>query len=352
MSLPPAAKRPAPQFKPLHPLRDHLCADHAQWWTTPRPTAPAEGVLRFEPDAREGYFVSAASSPPPNVPALDSFDVCVVHGPCMDGVAAAMLVSSKRPDLPLLHTDHQRRALITDELRDKNVLFVDFSPKPSEVAAWGMRDYFALDHHPEALDLPEPRRFHRLRESGASLAWLYTHAFDTGAAPLPDYVRAVRAVDTGNKIVCPPARCVYTAVGMLRKDAALCMGCHAHALYHLDDMVTLDLLLAETERWKRCQALAATVRRSEYKGTPVLVLACGDFSVLSDTLSLALNGNADAVAVAWRPGAAPGDLVWSAQSEDEKRGLARALALSFGGGGHGTAAGFHTSGFTPNELFP
>lgn len=318
---------------------------------------PDPGYLTSaEVHRRDALLACMPGSAEPDADGLPVVDVCVVHYPCMDGIAAAAVVHDIHPAVPILHTDHARIRLITNELRGKTVLFVDIAPMPEMAGQWGMKQFFILDHHPETADLARlygpDRMLCRSKESGASLAWWFVH----GHARFPTSVLATRANDTYDYSTCPDARVYYAGMRALGGGRSVeCLLCHVESLYNLDAVVTPEALTAEHARAKACAKLALTAQRMYHGTTPVYVVSGERYELINDAAREILT-RTDGLSAhdihERRNGVALfRALVTSDQGQSTKWSTrclsgdaARRLAKLFGGNGHDQAAGFSTPG--------
>lgn len=78
-------------------------------------------------------------------------DICVYHGDCDDGFAAAWVVKNKWPDVELIAGAHGR-PLLESSYRDMNILFVDFSLPKEQLISLGKvaKSIVILDHRKTA----------------------------------------------------------------------------------------------------------------------------------------------------------------------------------------------------------
>lgn len=346
---------------PLHPVKEWLCPEHKEKGELYTPPCVISGQVVEGPECvhdetaldfycdprRDGYLVSSDIGVE-DARSIGRVDMFVVHGPCMDGLAAAGVLLDRLGGLGNIYaTTHEELARVTDEFRGKNVCFIDICPRPEDIARWEMRDYFVADHHPAAAELPDKSRvLYAPRESGATLAWFIA----TGDLDFPAYLRAVRSCDTYNFKTCPDARQAYAAMERLAPNGAAkrCVGCHRRALYQLGSMLTPEVIESERMHRAECEDLAKTACKRWHGATPAYIVRTEEYRLISDACHAVLTAededekdrrNGVAVVVRKSPNE-PGRLLVSARSLDEQLGLARTVARMHGGNGHPCAAGF------------
>lgn len=343
---------------PLHPVKEWLCPEHKEkgedYFPIDTENGPSDWLdldydttaLKFYRDPRHNGYLSPDDMGTKDEYLLDLVDVFVVHGPCMDGLAAAGVLLDRICGIEKIYaTTHDELARVTDEFKGKSVCFIDICPRQEDIARWEMKDYFVADHHPAAAELQDQSKvLHAPRESGATLAWFLT----TGDLDFPAYLRAVRSCDTYNFKTCPDARVAYAAMENLAPNGAAkrCVGCHRRALYQLGAMLTPEVVEKERMHRAECQDLARTASKRWHGSTPAYILHTEEYRLISDACHEVLTTGDEkdyrgGVAVAVRKNLnEPGVLLVSVRSLDEQLGLARTVARMHGGNGHPCAAGF------------
>lgn len=131
-------------------------------------------------------------------------DLCIYHGGCDDGFAAALVVWHKWPDIQFIAGVYGKEP---PDVSGKNVLMVDFSYKRPVIEAMAKKAYSLtiLDHHKTAqADLADLEAWAAMEgigasvevifdmhHSGAVLAWQFFH----GAAPIPYFLKLIEDRD-------------------------------------------------------------------------------------------------------------------------------------------------------------
>jgi oligoribonuclease NrnB/cAMP/cGMP phosphodiesterase (DHH superfamily) len=145
-------------------------------------------------------------------------DVCVYHGACDDGFAAAWAVWKRWPDCKFIPGLYGKEP-VPEQLSDKRVLMVDFSYKREVLDALDciVRDMTIIDHHKtaqadletfaifnpvsaddidEVLAATQPglgpiRAWFDMQQSGAMMAWKFTHP----GALIPHFIELIQDRD-------------------------------------------------------------------------------------------------------------------------------------------------------------
>lgn len=275
--------------------------------------------------------------------------LCIYHGGCTDGVAAAWAIWKKFPTWKFYPGVYQKEPPYDLIAGAEEVVFVDFSYKQNvmrKVAKAGKR-LTVLDHHKTARDDLIPLFEEGVIDAGefdmgrcgALMAWDYYH--DASARP-----PLLMKVDAQDRFT--PDR-----------DAATIMALRSYAHKPDDDTVTAwqrlmiwwDWLMTDEgfnalssdgqaihryyrARVEETKPHAAPVDIGEYKGVPVVN---APFYLASDVAGeLAVNAPDGIAAVWWLN--KDGSVTFSLRSRGEVD--VGKLATSFGGGGHPGAAGF------------
>lgn len=121
-----------------------------------------------------------------------TFDICIYHGGCMDGLTAASIVRARNPDILCLPYSYEDAPPARELIEGKRIIIVDFSFKAPVLRA--MKEQAAvivvLDHHKTAkaelqpmIDAGEIMGYFDMDKSGARLAWEWYHNRDIAPAP-------------------------------------------------------------------------------------------------------------------------------------------------------------------------
>ncbi len=152
----------------------------------------------------------------------------VVHSPCNDGFAAALIASWARPDVKILKFNHKQLSE-WDPKADDCILFADISPTP---AAWTQmindgKKFAIIDHHDSAekdlADVPAWLKWFDSSQAACGMVW--RNFF--GDAPLPLLFATVQARDLFRKDDVPDCDAVITGLSSCAKLCAACWTCYA-----------------------------------------------------------------------------------------------------------------------------
>lgn len=281
-------------------------------------------------------------------------DICIYHGNCDDGFAAATIARMKWPDLPCYGAVHNKPLLI--ELGAKNVLMVDFSLKRDVMTKvfgeFGWKSCIVLDHHKTAeaelqpfiadwLSLPDMHadtignldgtfaKFD-MKKSGAMLAWEFCFPYDQ--APL--LVEMVQARDlwrlSQEVEYCSAALRSYPQdfeiwTRLMKSDAATQRMIVEGEGIHRSHLMTMAKILREKHLIKIGQDIVHAVN-------------C-PYHYASDAAHVILEQDAGAPFGAAYFRRADGRWQFSLRSDDGRVDVSE-VAKRFGGGGHRNAAGF------------
>jgi hypothetical protein len=296
----------------------------------------------------------------------------VFHLPCTDGMAAqyAFFMAYKRSGVSVDHIefwgmDPAAAPNVTDEFRDKSVIFVDLCPQSRDkdgnvldalhyIKKWGITAYLVIDHHPAAKEqielLGERNVIFDEKECGATLAMRYLYR----DAVIPDVIRAIHAHDINQTDLFPEHEAVYRGLEVLMLADPRCPGCFHKAV--VDIGVVLNDVTRELER-KRQSELDTTARRAvmcHRGGHRLWVVESDNYALVNDLcrriLSLAPDRERDTAATHYYDEAL-GHTKWSFRSNPGATTVARWFAQSFGGDGHTHAGGASTPGRDVAVLF-
>lgn len=274
-------------------------------------------------------------------------DLCIYHGNCDDGFAAALVARQKWPDLPCFGAMHNQPLPVS--VAGKNVLMVDFSLKRDVMVQQLWASCIVLDHHKTAeadlagfinpiLDAGPDRlgsmtginaRFD-LGQSGAGLTyrWLFPELIT------PRFIRLIEARD----------------LWMLSEEVQQFSAAVRSYPMHfdiwqrwLDDDLAVQELILEGKGILRAHNMTiAKILREKHVidilGNEVMAVNC-PYHFASDAAHLLLEGDRHTPFGAAYFRRADGRWQFSLRSDDTRRDVSE-IAKAFGGGGHRNAAGF------------
>jgi hypothetical protein len=116
-------------------------------------------------------------------------DIIFSHGHCPDGFTAALIARRRYPEAEVIFLDHgmdaQAITRLHEQCRDKDVLMTDFSLRTREqndVIATVAKSFRILDHHKTAQATLEGASYavFDMNRSGAGLTWDYLFGKDSG----------------------------------------------------------------------------------------------------------------------------------------------------------------------------
>lgn len=126
----------------------------------------------------------------------DDVDCLVYHYPCCDGSGAGVAAWMARGDTIKYAPLDYGKPFDEQQLRDKNVVLIDCSFKPDQLARVRTiaKKVMILDHHDSAAKnlSGEPGCFFYMHNSGALLSWHYFHGMDKVA---PDVLQLIEDRD-------------------------------------------------------------------------------------------------------------------------------------------------------------
>ncbi len=272
-------------------------------------------------------------------------DICIHHAPCADGFTAAWAIRSRWPDIEF-HPGVYGEA--PPDVRDKNVLIVDFSYKRPVLVEMGKtaRSITVLDHHKSAqadlegfpnIGFGDPgdgniQTYFNMDKSGARLAWEY-------AQPNREAPMLVKYVEDRDlwKFTIPGTREVA-----------------AEIFSHPYDFAEWDALAAklETDDGRRSVIEAGeAIERKHHKDCAELLaistreMLIGGFRVPVANIPYTMSSDAANTLAEGHPFGAcyydnsDGKRVFSLRSKPEGEDVSL-VAVGYGGGGHARAAGF------------
>lgn len=278
--------------------------------------------------------------------------LCIYHGGCTDGVAAAWAIWKRFPDYKFYPGVYQQEPPFDEVEKAEETILVDFSYKRPimERLCEKAKSITVLDHHKTARDnlmpLFESGRINKgmfdMDRCGALMAWDFFHSPDTRP-------RMLMEIDQQDRWL--PGR-----------DAQLIMALRSYPHKPVDEsreafttlMVHWDWLMSDEglsslhqdgfaihryyrQRVDETKLHAAPMTIGRFKDVPVVN---GPYYLASDVAGELAKESPNGIAAVWWRNKG-GDVTFSLRSKGEVD--AGILATEFGGGGHPGAAGFKVS---------
>lgn len=290
---------------------------------------------------------------------LSNVRIAVVHAPCMDGLASAMVIQEALPQVEeVVFCAYGQQQL---ELKaEPGMLFCDFTPARERVAEFVAAGAIVLDHHVHARDIVEAfgergRFSNAPGESGAVLAFR-----EVWNAPLmqvgeelrhvlmrrrrtEEFARLVGVRDTWQKDSTDWGRALelHAVLEAFPREVWLEDGAIHVAMKGLDQGLGKSLVERKAATVARIvdQGLVKRHTRS-HAGDQLWALSCSPSELVSDLAEAARAAGVD-VLVNVQLQVEQGRPQFLVNLRSDKEGLdVGALAKRFGGGGHRAAAGF------------
>lgn len=295
---------------------------------------------------------------------LNSIRIAVVHSPCMDGLASAMVIQEALPQVDeVVFCAYGQQQL---ELKaEPGMLFCDFTPARERAAEFVAAGAIVLDHHVHARDIVEAfgergRFSDEPGVSGAVLAFL--HLWDgenldpKRSQEVGEFARLVGIRDTWQKGSPDWERALelHAVLEAFPREVWLEDGAIQVAMKGLRQGLGKSLIerKAETIREIVESRLVKHYTRT-HAGDQRWALSCVRPELTSDLAEAARAAGVD-VLVNLSLTVEQGQPKYLVSLRSDKEGLdVGALAKRFGGGGHRAAAGFRhdAAGWSPEKCF-
>ena len=282
---------------------------------------------------------------------LSNVRIAVVHTPCMDGLASAMVIQEALPQVDeVVFCSYGQQQL---ELKaEPGMLFCDFTPARERMAEFVAAGAIVLDHHVHARDIVEAfgergRFSDDPGVSGAVLAFLHLwngEAFDPQRSQRTwDFARLVGIRDTWQKGSPDWERALelHAVLEAFPREVWLEDGAIHVAMKGLDQGLGKSLIERKAATIARIveQGLVKQHTRT-HAGDRLWALSCAPGELASDLAEAARAVGVD-VLVNVQLQVEQGRPQFLVNLRSDKEGLdVGALAKRFGGGGHRAAAGF------------
>lgn len=282
---------------------------------------------------------------------LSNVRIAVVHTPCMDGLASAMVIQEALPQVDeVVFCSYGQQQL---ELKaEPGMLFCDFTPARERVAEFVAAGAIVLDHHVHARDIVEAfgergRFSNEPGESGAVLAFLHLwngEVFDPRRSQRTwEFARLVGVRDTWQKDSPDWGRALelHAVLEAFPREVWLEDGAIHVAMKGLDQGLGKSLIERKAATIARIveHGLVKQHTRS-HAGDQLWALSCSPSELVSDLAEAARAAGVD-VLVNVQLQVEQGRPQFLVNLRSDKEGLdVGALAKRFGGGGHRAAAGF------------
>lgn len=262
----------------------------------------------------------------------------VVHAPCNDGFAAALIASWFRPDVRIFMVDHDQLASLDPGTSD-GILFADISPTPAMYTQLinDGKKFAIIDHHASAekdlVGCPAWLKWFDSSQSACVMVWRYFF----GDAPLPPLFAIVQARDLFRKDDVPNCDIVITG---LATCAGFCAACWTRYAVDHGELVAAGQLLDRKredhiEKYVQAASLRTMGRQRFW------AINCTQEECISDVGARLVNkeGCKDDIAFIYRYDTKRWGNLVSLRSRLDGPDVSQ-LAASWGGDGHRSAAGF------------
>jgi oligoribonuclease NrnB/cAMP/cGMP phosphodiesterase (DHH superfamily) len=264
--------------------------------------------------------------------------VCIYHGNCADGFAAACIVREYEPECEFYAGVYQQEPP-WEFIKDAHVIIVDFSYKRAvmekilEVAAF----VTIIDHHKSAiedlnsLNHPNLSKHFDVNHSGAMLTWMYYDGADD-SDDAPQLLKHIEDRDLW-LFKLPRTREIQAALFSLEHDFDV----WSKLLFEVKDLSGLAIAGEAIERkhFKDVKELLKVTQRTMEIGGYVVPVANLPYTMSSDAGHIMAVGHRFA-ACYWDT---PTGRTFSLRSAEDGMDVSQ-IAVKYGGGGHRNAAGF------------
>lgn len=274
-------------------------------------------------------------------------DICIYHGGCTDGVAAAWAIWRRYPEALFVPGVYQKEPI---DVTGKNVLLVDFSYKRPvlERMAEQAKSVTILDHHATAKDDLEPlladgtiKGEFDMDRCGALMAWDWAQS--PPYQPRPGLLHYIDAQDRWTDERDP----VITLAIRSYPDSMEAAGSWVELMKAWSSLMRTPIRDLRSEgvpvyryyrlRVEEAKRQATAINIGDFQNVPCVN---APYSLASDVAGELAEGAPDGIACVWWL-EADGDVVTSLRSIGYVH--VGDLAVEYGGGGHHGAAGFRTN---------
>ena len=258
--------------------------------------------------------------------------LCIYHGNCADGFAAAVIIRMYNPDMEFYPGIHGEQP---PDVTDREVIMLDFSYKKDllEMLAWRAKSILILDHHKSAeenlKDLPENvATIFDMNRSGAMITW--EHCFPNKEPP-----RLLKHIQDRDlwKFELEGTQKIQAALFSYPYDFDLWENFFRHD--EVVDRLCLEGCSITRKHFKDIEELLSVTQRTMLIGDVEVPVANLPYTMSSDACHIMLK-NAPFAACYYDT---PKQRRFSLRSSEKGMDVSKIASL-YGGGGHKHAAGF------------